>query len=46
MQSFPQTEKLLIGGDFNGHIGRRGDSYETIHGGFGFGKRTVDECQF
>ena len=35
IQSTLQTEKLLIGGDFNGHIGRRGDGYETIHGGFG-----------
>ena len=39
IQSIPQTEKLFIGGDFNGHIGRRGDGYETIHGGFGYGER-------
>jgi len=39
IQSIPQTEKLLIGGDFNGHIGRRGDGYETIHGGFGYRER-------
>ena len=39
IQSIPQTEKLLIRGDFNGHTGRRGDGYETIHGGFGYGKR-------
>ena len=35
IQSIPETEKLFIGGDFNGYIGRRGDGYETIHGGFG-----------
>jgi len=39
IQNIPQTEKLLIGGDFNGHIGRRGEGYETIHGGFGYGER-------
>ena len=32
-------EKLLIGGDFNGHIRRKGDGYETSHGGFAFGER-------
>jgi len=39
MLSIPETQKLLIGIDFNGHIGRRGDGYEAIHGGFGFRKR-------
>ena len=39
IQSIPQTEKLLIRGDFNGYIGRRGDVYQTIHGGFGYGER-------
>ena len=39
MLSIPETQKLLIGVDFNGHIGRRGDGYEAIHGGFGFRKR-------
>jgi len=35
IQSIPQTEQLLIGGNFNGHIGRKRDGYETIYGGFG-----------
>ena len=39
IQSIPQMEKLLIGSDFNGHIGSSGDCYETVHGGFGYGKR-------
>ena len=26
------TEKLIIGVDFNGHTGRKGDGYDTIHG--------------
>ncbi|XP_075098949.1 uncharacterized protein LOC142175848 [Nicotiana tabacum] len=32
----PPTEKLFIGGDFNGHIGT---SAGEVHGGFGFGDR-------
>ena len=28
-----------MSGDFNGHIGRRRAGYESVHGGFGYGKR-------
>ena len=35
----PQSEKLFIGEDFNGHIRVDADGYETAHGGFGFGER-------
>jgi len=45
IQSILQNEKLLIGGDFNGHIGRKGNGCETIYGGFGYGRETVEECQ-
>ena len=34
----PQSEKLFIGGVFNGHIGGGSSGYESAHGGFGFGK--------
>ena len=30
---------MLLGGDFNGHVGSRTDGYERIHGGFGIGLR-------
>ncbi|XP_009621598.1 uncharacterized protein [Nicotiana tomentosiformis] len=33
------TEKLFIGGDFNGHIRVSASSYGEVHGGFGFGVR-------
>ncbi|XP_009774256.2 uncharacterized protein [Nicotiana sylvestris] len=33
------TEKLFIGGDFNGHIGSTVGGYSEVHGGFGFGER-------
>ncbi|XP_070006788.1 uncharacterized protein [Nicotiana sylvestris] len=35
----PPTEKLFIGGDFNGHIGLNAGVYDEVHGGFGFGER-------
>jgi len=39
VQSIPQNEGLLIGGDFNGHIGSRAEGYETVQGGLGYGVR-------
>ncbi|XP_070024863.1 uncharacterized protein [Nicotiana sylvestris] len=35
----PSTEKLIIGGDFNSHIGRLLGGYDNVHGGFGFRDR-------
>ncbi|XP_060171841.1 uncharacterized protein LOC132603008 [Lycium barbarum] len=35
----PPTEKLFVGGDFNGHIGLISGGYDDVHGGFGFGDR-------
>jgi len=39
VQSIPQNEDFIIGGDFNGHIGSIAEGYETVHGGLGFGER-------
>ncbi|XP_019235616.1 PREDICTED: craniofacial development protein 2-like [Nicotiana attenuata] len=39
MRSIPPTERLFIGGDFNGHIGSSAGGYTEVHGGFGFGER-------
>ncbi|XP_059289650.1 uncharacterized protein LOC132043184 [Lycium ferocissimum] len=36
----PPTEKLFIGGDFNGHIGSTSGGYDDEHGGFGFEVRS------
>ncbi|KAK6756670.1 hypothetical protein RB195_014848 [Necator americanus] len=33
---------LLIGGDFNGHVGFRKDEFESCHGGYGYGARNDD----
>jgi len=46
IQSISQTEKILLRGDFNGHIGRSGDGYETIHGGFSYGESNSGGCLF
>ncbi|XP_060170883.1 uncharacterized protein LOC132601840 [Lycium barbarum] len=35
----PPTEKLFIGGDFNGHIGSISGGYYDMHEGCGFGDR-------
>ncbi|XP_059279413.1 uncharacterized protein LOC132033452 [Lycium ferocissimum] len=37
--SIPPTEKLFVGGYFNGHIGSISRGYDGVHGGFGFGDR-------
>nr|XP_009767134.1 PREDICTED: uncharacterized protein LOC104218356 [Nicotiana sylvestris] len=39
VRGIPHTEKLFIGGDFNGYIGANARGYDDVHGGFGFGDR-------
>ncbi|XP_070018840.1 uncharacterized protein [Nicotiana sylvestris] len=39
VRGIPPTEKLFIGGDFNGHIGTSTGGYSEVHGSFGFGDR-------
>ena len=36
------SEKLFIGGDFNGHVGSSSRGFERVHGGFGFGSRNQE----
>ena len=36
---FGEKESVILGGDFNGHVGRIGQGYEGIHGGYGYGDR-------
>ncbi|XP_057535490.1 uncharacterized protein LOC130813664 [Amaranthus tricolor] len=33
------NEKVFIGGDFNGDIGKEAVNYSSVHGGFGYGVR-------
>src|SRR6185436_10207234 len=37
-----EDEKLLLLGDFNGHVGERVDGFEGVHGGRGFGDRNLE----
>ena len=37
--NIPATERFVIGGDFNGHIGRDMIGFKEVHGGFGFDVR-------
>ncbi|XP_070014556.1 uncharacterized protein [Nicotiana sylvestris] len=39
VRSIPPSERLFIGGDFNGHIGSSAAGYTEVHGGFGVGER-------
>ncbi|XP_049376683.1 uncharacterized protein LOC125841574 [Solanum stenotomum] len=39
VRGIPITEKIVIGGDFNGHIGAISNGFDDVHGGFGFGER-------
>ena len=41
IQDVPRSEKLFIGGDFNGHIGADSVGYDAVHWGFGFGERNT-----
>ncbi|KAK6745007.1 hypothetical protein RB195_011614 [Necator americanus] len=42
VQSLEGEEVLLIGGDFNGHVGSQKDGFESCHGGYGYGARNDD----
>ncbi|KAK6729669.1 hypothetical protein RB195_006612 [Necator americanus] len=42
VQSLEGEEVLLIGGDFNGHVGSLKDGFDSCHGGYGFGARNDD----
>jgi hypothetical protein len=37
-----QDELIIVGGDFNMHVGANSDGYEGVHGGFGVGDRNED----
>ena len=37
VQEIPRGEKIIIGGDFNGHVGKGRIGYARVHGGYGFG---------
>ena len=38
----PDGERVILGGDLNGHVGRRRDGIERMHGGWGIGERNAE----
>ncbi|XP_016557310.2 uncharacterized protein LOC107856853 [Capsicum annuum] len=40
----PNSEKIVIARDFNGHIGVVPRGYDDVHGGFGFGDRNEERA--
>ncbi|KAF3671847.1 Iron-sulfur cluster assembly enzyme ISCU, mitochondrial [Capsicum annuum] len=42
VRSMPSLEKIVIAGDFNGHIEVLPGCYDDVHGGFGFDDRNGD----
>ncbi|KAG5602889.1 hypothetical protein H5410_034259 [Solanum commersonii] len=43
VRGIPNTEKIVIGRDFNGHIGATSSGFDDVHGGFGFRERNGGE---
>ena len=41
VQGIPESERIFIGGDLNGHVGKTSGGYERVHGGYGFGERNA-----
>lgn len=44
LREFPEEECVTVGGDFEGHIGKRGDGCEE-HGGQGYGEKNEDRSR-
>ena len=37
--NIPASVMVVAGGDLNGHVGANVDSYDEVHGGYGFGAK-------
>jgi hypothetical protein len=42
VSSVPNSEKLFMGGDLNGHVGSTRVGFDGVHGGFGYGSRNQE----
>ena len=40
--SAPEEEMLVLGGDFNGYVGKHSAGFEGVHGGSGYSMRNYD----
>ena len=39
---FGDNKLVIVGGNFNGHVGKSSEGYEGVHDGFGFGSRNKE----
>ena len=46
MRTISDDEKVFLSGDFNGHIGRDADNFNSVHGGFGLGGKEREWGEF
>ncbi|XP_047260521.1 uncharacterized protein LOC124893659, partial [Capsicum annuum] len=44
VRGVPSSEKIIMAGDFNGHIGALLEGFGDVHGGFGFGVRNNERA--
>jgi hypothetical protein len=42
LNQIPVSEKIIVAGDLNGHVGRDRSGYERIHGGYSVGARNME----
>ena len=42
VRCMPDSEKVIMAGDLNGHIGEERVGYEAVHGGYSFGLRNSE----
>ena len=42
IEGIKKTERIMLGGDLNRHVGKESDGYEGVHGGQGYGMRNAE----
>ena len=42
LRAIPEGERVIVGGDLNGHVGISREAIERIHGGWGVGEKNVE----
>ncbi|XP_047484204.1 uncharacterized protein LOC125035937 [Penaeus chinensis] len=42
IQDIPESEKVLVGADLNGYVGKRSDGYQRVHGGKGYSQKDTE----
>ena len=42
LRNIPEGEKVIVGGDLNGHVGVNREGIERVHGGWGVGERNEE----